>query len=398
MITRISTSGIHTAAIGQMGRQQSALVKTQQQVSSGVRLQSPSDDPVATMRVLSMEQNRAALEQYGKNSDILLSRLNLGEQALADISSLLQNVRERAIQANSGAIDDGARRSLAAEIRTRAKELMDIANRRDGNGDFLFSGYSTQTQPFSRGPSGVSYAGDQGVRSLQIGADQFVADGFSGTDLFLRIPEGNGTFTTATGVHTGMGSIDTGQVTNPALWVPDTYSLNFTTATTWEVRDSLANLVSSGNYTAGSAIAFNGVQVTIEGAPATGDSFTIAPAATKDIFSTLDDLADSLETAGPSASGRSLAGTAVAAGLTQIDQALDHVLNTRAVVGIRLGSLDNAQATRDQQSDELTVDIGKLRDVDYAEAVARMNQQMTSLQAAQAAYSRIAQLSLFNYL
>jgi flagellar hook-associated protein 3 FlgL len=44
------------------------------------------------------------------------------------------------------------------------------------------------------------------------------------------------------------------------------------------------------------------------------------------------------------------------------------------------------------------VSIGKLRDVDYAEAIARMNQQLTSLQAAQAAYSRIAQLSLFNYL
>jgi flagellar hook-associated protein 3 FlgL len=398
MNTRISTAGIHAAAIMEMGRQQSSLVKTQQQVSSGQRLLSPSDDPVATMRVLGMEQNRAALEQYGKNSDILTSRLNLGEQALADIGSLLQNVRERAIQANSGAMDDSARRSIAAEIRARAKELLDIANRRDGNGEYLFSGFSTQTQPFTRGPGGVTYAGDQGVRSLQIGADQFVTDGFSGTDLFLRIPEGNGTFTTSTGVHTGTGSIDTGQVTNAALWVPDTYSLNFTSATTWEVRDSLANLVTSGNYTAGSAIAFNGVQVTVNGDPASGDSFTIAPAGTKDVFTSLDELATGLETAGTSASGRSLAGTAVAAGLMQIDQTLDNVLNTRAVVGIRLGTIDNAQSTRDQQSDELTVSIGKLRDVDYAEAIARMNQQLTSLQAAQAAYSRIAQLSLFNYL
>jgi flagellar hook-associated protein 3 FlgL len=156
--------------------------------------------------------------------------------------------------------------------------------------------------------------------------------------------------------------------------------------------------VTSGNYTAGSSIAFNGVQVAIDGVPASGDSFTIAPAGTKDIFKALDDLAAGLETAGTSASSRSLAGTAVAAGLTQIDQTLDNVLNNRAVVGIRLGTIDNAQATREQQSDDLTVSIGKLRDVDYAEAIARMNQQLTSLQAAQAAYSRIAQLSLFNYL
>ncbi len=398
MITRISTSGMHSAAISEMSRQQTALIKTQMQVASGKRLLAPADDPVATMRILSMEQNKAGLEQYGRNSDILQSRLSLGEQALADVGSLLQTVRERALQANSGAMDDAARRTIAAEIRARAQELLAIANRRDGNGEYLFGGFSTQTQPFSRSGSGVAYAGDQGVRSLQIGPDQQVADGFSGTDVFLRIPEGNGTFTTATGTHNGTGSIDTGTVTNPGAWVPDTYTLNFTTATTWEVRDSLNNLVNSGDYTAGNAIGFNGAQVTVNGEPAIGDSFTIAPASTKDVFAMLDELASSLETAGGTASGKSLANTAVAAGLTQIDQALDHMLNTRAVVGIRLGTIDNAKVSREQSSDQLTASIGELRDLDYAEAIARMNQQLTSLQAAQAAYSRIAQLSLFDYL
>ncbi len=350
------------------------------------------------MRVLSMEQSRASLEQYGKNSDILGSRLSMGEQALADIGSLLQNVRDRAIQANSGAMDDGARRSIAAEIRARAQELLDIANRQDGNGEYLFSGFSSQTQPFARGASGVTYAGDQGVRSLQISSNQSVADGFSGSELFLRIPEGNGTFTTATGVHNGTGSIDTGQVTNAAAWDPDTYTLGFTSATTWEVRDSLNNLVTSGNYTAGQSIAFNGASVIVQGEPATGDSFTIAPAATKDVFRMLDDLARSLETADTTASGRSLVNTAVASSLTQIDQALDHVLDTRAVVGVRLGTIDNAQTFREQSDDQLVTSIGALRDIDYAEAIARMNQQLTSLQAAQSAYTRIAQLSLFDYL
>jgi flagellar hook-associated protein 3 FlgL len=398
MITRISSASVHTAAVSAMQRQQSALLRTQNQLASGSRLQTPADDPIAAMRVLTMEQSRASLEQYARNSDILGSRLAMGEQALADIGSLLQNVRERAIQANSGAMDEGARRSIAAEIRARAQELLDIANRQDGNGEYLFSGYSTQTQPFARSASGVTYAGDQGVRSLQIGANQRVADGFSGSEVFLRIPEGNGTFTTATGVHNGTGSIDTGQVTNASAWVRDTYTLGFTSATTWEVRDSLNNLVSSGNYTAGQSIAFNGASVVVRGEPATGDTFTIAPAATKDIFSALDDLASSLESSDTTASGRSLVNTAVAAGLTQFDQALNHVLDTRAVVGVRLGTLDSAQTFREQTDDQLATSIGELRDLDYAEAIARMNQQLTSLQAAQAAYTRIAQLSLFDYL
>ncbi|MEO6078236.1 MAG: flagellar hook-associated protein FlgL [Steroidobacteraceae bacterium] len=398
MINRMSSAGLHAAAASQITRQQSLLAKTQSQVGSGLRIQTPADDPVAMMRILSMEQNRAGLEQYEKNSNILANRLSLGEQALADATTLLQDVRERTIQANNGALDELARRSIATDIRARAQELIDIANRRDGNGEYLFAGFSSETQPFSRTAAGVVYAGDQGVRSLQIGADQRVADGFSGTDLFLRIPEGNGAFVTATGVHNGTGAIDSGHIVNAAAWTSSSYSLNFTSGTTWEVRDPLANLVASGNYVDGSAIAFNGAEVVVTGQPVTGDSFTVAPATSKDVFRMLDDLARSLETAGPNASGKSLVSTAVAAGLTQIDQALDHLINTRAVVGTRLNTVDNAQAARDEADEQLQGSIGKLRDLDYAEAISRMNQQLTGLQAAQAAYTRIAQLSLFNFL
>jgi flagellar hook-associated protein 3 FlgL len=398
MTNRMSTSALHASAVREMTRQQTLLSKTQSQVGSGLRIQTPADDPIATTRILAMEQNRARLEQYGRNSDILTARLGLGEQALADATGVLQSVRERAIQANSGVLDDTARRSIATEIRARAQELLDIANRQDSNGEYLFAGFSSLTRPFSKTATGVVYAGDQGVRSLQVGADQKVADGISGTDLFLRIPEGNGTFVTATGVHAGAASIDSGRVPGPAGWTPDNYTLSFTSATTWQVRDSLTNVVASGNYADGSVIAFNGAEVVVKGQPAAGDTFTIGPASTKDMFRTLEDLARSLETAGTGSSAGSLVNTAVAAGLTQLDQALARVIDTRAVVGARLDTLDNAASSREQMDEQLATQVGDLRDLDYAEAVSRMNQQLTGLQAAQAAYTRIARLSLFDYL
>lgn len=398
MINRLSTAGVHGAAIREIMKQQSLLSKTQTQVGSGSRIQSPADDPIATTRILAMEQNRASLEQYGKNSDLLANRLSIGEQALADAGSLLQNVRERAIQANSGTLSDSDRRSIALDIRARTQELLDIANRRDGNGEYLFGGFSTQTQPFSRSGAGVTYAGDQGVRTLQIGSDQRIADSFSGADVFQRIPEGNGTFTTATGTHAGTGTIDSGNVTDPAAWVADDYTLNFTTGNTWEVRDSGANLVASGNYTSGSSIAFRGVAVSVTGEPAAGDSFSLSPATKMDVFTALDALATSLEGSGSSSSGRSLISSGVNAGLTQVDQALNHILDTRAVVGARLNAVDTAATSRQQLDDALEDSVGALRDVDYAAAISRMNQQLTGLQAAQAAYAKLAQLSLFNYL
>jgi flagellar hook-associated protein 3 FlgL len=398
MTNRISTSAMHATVIGQILARQTELAKTQSEIASGKRVQSPSDDPVATTQILDLERGRAQLEQFGKNSDAATARLNLGEQSMADITTLLQRVRELAIQANSGVVDATSRASIATELKARSQELQDLANQRDANGEYLFSGFSTQTQPFSRATSGVTYAGDQGVRSLQIGPDQRVADSFSGQEAFMNIPQGNGTFVVAAGVHNGTGSVDPGQVTNAAAWVRGNYTVQFTSTSTWQVLDSASAVVASGAYTSGGAIAFNGVQLSVSGAPAAGDTFTVAPAATESIFTTLDKLVTGLVSSADDPVGRSQLNTNIDASLRQLDQGLDHFINLRAGIGARLSSIDNATTSRQQLDDTLTGSLSKLRDVDYADAVSRMNQQLAGLQAAQAAYSRISQLSLFNYL
>ncbi|MEO8308297.1 MAG: flagellar hook-associated protein FlgL [Pseudomonadota bacterium] len=395
---RISTSAMHSTVMAQMMARQTALAKTQSQVASGKRVQSPSDDPIATTQILDLERSRAQLEQYGKNSDAATARLNMGEQAMADATNLLQRVRDLTLQANSGVVDAASRASIATELKARSQELQDLANRRDANGEYLFSGFSTQTQPFSRGTTGVSYAGDQGVRSLQIGTDQRVADSFSGQEAFMGIAQGNGTFVVAAGVHSGTGSIDTGQVTNAAAWVRGNYTVQFTSANTWQVVDSASAVVASGAYTSGGAIAFNGVQVSVSGAPATGDTFTVAPAATESVFTTIDNLITSLGSGVDDPGSRSQLNTNLNGSLAQLDQALDHFINLRAGIGARLSTIDNATASRQQLDDALSGSLSQLQDLDYADAVSRMNQQLVGLQAAQAAYARIAQLSLFNYL
>jgi flagellar hook-associated protein 3 FlgL len=302
------------------------------------------------------------------------------------------------VQANSSALDATARGSIATELKARVQELQDLANRRDANGEYLFAGMSSQTQPFSRGAAGVGYAGDQGVRAIQVSADQRVTDGFSGQQVFMDIPQGNGTFTVAQGVHTGTGSIDTGVVTNASAWVPGSYTLQFTSASAWQVVDAASAVVSSGAYTSGSAIAFNGAEVTVTGAPAAGDTYAIAPAGKQDVFTTLDQLITTLGTGIDNPSTRSTLTTNIGQSLTQIDQALNHTINLRAEIGTRLSTVDNATATRQQLDDTLAGSVGKLQDLDYATAVSTMNQQLLGLQAAQQAYTRIAELSLFKYL
>lgn len=399
MTARISTAGMHSAAIAQMLAQQSKLSVTQSQVASGKRVQSPADDPIAATQILDIQRARAQNEQFDKNSVAATNRLQTAESALTDVGNVLQRVRELAIQANNATNDDLSLKSIATELRARLQELQDGANRRDASGDFIFSGFSAQTTPFARTAGGVAYYGDQGVRQLQIGPDQKVPDSFSGYQVFMDIPEGNGTFTTAAGVHTGTGTIDSGRITNAAAWVPGNYTVRFNTPPdTWDVLDATNTVVASGAYQDGSAISFNGVQVTVTGAPAAGDTFTVAPAGKESIFKSLDDLISSLTAGSNTPSSRSQLNTNIANSLTQIDQGLNHVLDLRSEVGARLSMIDAASDSRDGLDVELQQSLSDLQDLDYAEAISRMNQQMVGLQAAQAAYTRIGQMSLFSYL
>jgi flagellar hook-associated protein 3 FlgL len=398
MSTRLSTAGMHGAAIAQILAQQSKLAYTQAQVAAGKRVLSPADDPVATAQILDLTRARDQIEQYGKNTVAATNRLQTAESALADVGSVLQRVRDLTLQAGNITNDSTALASIRTELLARVEELQGIANRRDASGDYLFSGYSAQVTPFSRSATGVNYAGDQGIRQLQIAPDQNVAVSFSGQRVFLDVPEGNGTFSTAAGVHTGTGSIDAGQIANASAWVSGNYTLRFTTADSWEVLDSTNAVITSGAYQQGNAISFNGAQVTVTGAPAAGDTFLIAPATKESIFKTLDDLGSALAADPRDLSSRSQLYTSLAAALQQVDQGLTHVLDLRAETGARLSMIDATTESRDGLSVNLQKSLSEMQDLDYAEAISRMNQQMVSLQAAQAAYTRLGQMSLFDYL
>jgi flagellar hook-associated protein 3 FlgL len=217
--------------------------------------------------------------------------------------------------------------------------------------------------------------------------------------VYRDVRAGNGTFTTAAAAgNAGSGVLDTGSVTDRTQWIADTYTLAFATPTTWQVTDSGGNTVASGSYVDGGTIAFRGVQVSVSGTPATGDAFTVAPAATQDVFTTLDQLASALAGGASNDASRARLTTSLNASLQQIDQAMANFSTVRATVGARLSLLSDAETARQGRSADLTTAMSNLQDLDYASAVSRMNQQYVSLQAAQQSYASISKLSLFSFL
>lgn len=402
MSLRVSTAGMQAAMLGALLDAQARLARTQEQVASGRRINTPADDPIGATRIEALTRQIEAGRQYARNADAASSRLMFEEQALADLGSSLNRVRELVLQAGNSTIDPAARAMIRTEVAGRIQDMLDIANRRDGQGAYLFAGLAALTRPFERTDAGVVYRGDQGQRFQAVSATQRVADGDSGDAVFERVPGGNGTFLTrAASGNAGTGVIGVGNVLDPAAWPGGTFTLRFVTAGSWEVVDSAApvpNVVASGSYASGQAIEFAGVSVEVTGQPAAGDSFTVVEAGRVGLFAALDGLVATLDasTATPAATAQFQ--SRLAGGLAQLDQSLEHLQQVRAGVGVRLGTVENAVAAQEDLEIDLQSLRSSIRDLDYAEAVSRLNQQFVALQAAQQSLARVGQLSLFDYL
>jgi flagellar hook-associated protein 3 FlgL len=276
--------------------------------------------------------------------------------------------------------------------------LLALANTQNGNGEYIFGGFASQTQPFTLSATGATYNGDQGQRQVQIAAGQTVADGDNGNTVFNQIKTGNGTFTVAPiAGNTGSGIVGATTVSNPAAYNGGTYAINFTAPGTYQVLQG-ATVVSAGTYTDGGTIAFSGVQVTLSGQPAAGDSFSVAPSSNQSLFTTVQNLVSALQTGASSSSSSTSLNNSINSGINNIDQALAQTSNVRASIGGRLNTITTQQSVASSQQIQLQTSISTLQSLDYASAITTLDQQNTTLSAALQAYNLTQGLTLFKFL
>jgi flagellar hook-associated protein 3 FlgL len=399
---RLSTAQIFQQGINNILTRQAEVQQTQQQLATGRKVSTPADDPIAAVRILDISEDVQLIEQYERNGDLAQSQLAFEETVLEDVANVLQRVRELTVTANNASQSAEARRSIAVEVEARLEELVTLANAQDASGEFIFAGFQSRNQPFSRSGGDVVYAGDQGQRFLQISGNTRVAVRDPGNEVFLEVPVGNGRFAVVPdSANAGTGVVRTTDV--DGSYLPDDYTLTFVQAApgdplTFEVTDSSANVVASGPYVAGESIAFNGAEVVIEGEPEVGDSFAIPADSRQDMFTTLRDIADSLRNAGDSATEVAAINNAMANGLRNIDQALGVALEKRADVGVRLNRVESQLRINEDFTLQLQETLSEIQDLDYAEAISRLNLQLVALEAAQQTYVRTQGLTLFNFL
>lgn len=405
---RISTLQIFAVANNSIADANEAILKTQTQLSTGQRVLTPADDPVAATKMMQLGKELAALEQYGNNINIAENNLQAEETAIDGVLNLVQRMRELAVQAgNIGTLTPNDYQALSAEVDSRLDELYNMVNSRNAGGDYIFGGYKGGEQPFTGDAnSGFSYEGDEGQMRIKISNNTTIAVSDSGKNLFVDIPSAENTFKVSANPANQSSpplTISVGQVVDQAAYdnfYPNDMIVTFNSASDYTITErSTGNVVvANAPYTSGSEIAVNGVSVRVFGNPVAGDQMFLDSADNQDVLTTLARFSDAMKQYDGTSETADVLRTAVATTLDNLDNAQTRLLETTSELGARFNTIEG---TKELHLDTELVSreiLSDLRDLDYAEASTRLSAQTLILQAAHASFVRVSQLTLFSRL
>ncbi|WNM62816.1 flagellar hook-associated protein FlgL [Candidatus Nitrospira neomarina] len=356
----------------------------QEQISSGKRVNRPSDDPAASERINQFRNVLRTTEHRLNTVNEGMGRLNLSDSVLEQAGNTVQRAKELALNMASDTNTSVERRNAAQEVQQLILGLAGIANTQL-NGRFVFAGSQTKTEPFVPG----SATGSAGIA--------------------------NG----------GGASVGVSVASAPALQ-PDAYQIQFTSSTQFDVLNLTTNqTVSSGNtYASGAPFSFDGLDVTISdggGPPATGDQFfvrvgytyqgdgagvevevgdgrtvesnvpgdQIFSGPTVDLFQNLQDFHQALVTNDVSG---------IRAAIGQFDPALSQVNDARATIGARVNRLDTIKEGLDLLSVNTQTLRSNFEDADIAQVASDLATLQNTLEASMSTLARQFQTNLLDFI
>lgn len=534
---RISTAWTQQLGVNAMLAQQARVNKTQMQLSSGQKVLTPADDPIAAARMSDLQESIDQTAQYRNNITSARARLNIEEGSLQSAENVLFRAKELTIQALNAPLNDNDKLSIKYEIDQLLDNLVGIANTKNANGEYIFSGDLSNVPPFAWNGDANAYVYQGGVnqRTLAIAPERRVADGDLGSAVFHLVDsisqEGDATFNgqeisrrsmmdtlqtlsealadeydipRATIVGSRFArhgydysvnnvsfeltddTADTVQVTLNAEYasleevveavnvqlagsnmqaIADGNGLAFVSrtegrASSIELNAADAQFLTDFGFTVGDigtgadiggvlaadqAMTFptgydvasssfelagvdgttaliqldtihadlsaliNDIQTQIDASPLAGQ-IVVEPGMNPLAFTAVSDGAAAAVTINQG-SGTFLQDAGFTDGqtshvydvtlndvLSDLDSGLENLLKARTSVGARLNALDDQENQHEKFSLDMESALSEIRDLDYAEAISRFNLENTALQAAQQAFAKVQNLSLFNFL
>jgi len=394
---RIATANTYDNALEQLYKRQSDLSQQQEKIGTGQRVNRPSDDPVAAAQAERVMTRLARIDVDQRALESQRAALATAESALGEASTLVQGSRDLVISALNAGYSPRDRATIANQIASLRDQLFALSNRTDSNGISLFGGLGSSGAPFADTPPGVSFQATAGQRAATATALPGAMDGQA---IWMDVPTGNGVFKVSLGsTNTGTAWSDAGSVVTPSAQTGNSYSVTFSVVngvTTYDVVDTTAaTTVSTAQpYRDGAPILFDGLSVVVNGAPANGDTISVAPSVQTNVFKVLDDAIASISNA---PGGNKLTQT-VNLALVEIDAALARMQSARGQAGEWLNRADTITNTQGARALSLEEARSRAVDLDMAKGISDFNRFQTGYQAALQSYAQIQKLTLFNFI
>lgn len=426
---QVSTKLFNEQQVRQFQKLTADIQEKQEKISSGKAILRASDDPVAAVNLSAANEQKLLLERFEDNVYLAQNRLEAGDKVLQEGLSVMNRITELTTQARNPTYDAFSRRAILTEITELREVLVDLANTRDARGHSLFAGFKNEETAFVTSPGGkVSYNGDRGTHTVQISESMNVPTSLDGMTVFGRVETANGRRDVFEIIDSVMASIDPLRDLDERASASAKAEVSFVLPRqnqAWEldVSGSLGSarvtaVLSEGNEQK-FADAVN-AQSDLTGVSASFDQFT-----GRIILTDLEAgeiMVENLEIEGQELSSYAgqynLSFVAVdedeqpigeprtltdldqllGRGLGNLKSAMDHLSIQQAVLGAQMSKAEVQRGALASRKLAVSQDISKLGDADLAKLVTDLQSQLTNRDAAQQAFAKMGQQSLFDYL
>ena len=184
MIGRMSTDQIHMSSLDVILDAQARLQRTQEELATGKRFLSPSDDPVAAAQIVEIRSDLARMETYQRNLDSAFSQLAYTESKIASAEESIIRIKTLLLQAANATYSVSDRQAMALEMTAMRDHMLSLANSQDANGDFTFAGSAVTEAPYQRQEGEITYQGDQIARAMNVARGLTVSPKLTGDEVF----------------------------------------------------------------------------------------------------------------------------------------------------------------------------------------------------------------------
>ena len=402
---RIPTNNMFLQELALLNMKYDNVQRYENQNVTQLKLEHSSDDPVLASRIKSTVDYMNTLASYQQNLQTAQPRTQVYEDSMADIINTLNGVQSYFKQAQNGTMSDADRATIAGQLQGMLSHLVSMTNMQDANGDYIFSGTATDTPPFVLSGGNYVYQGNLTNSSINIAPGTATTFTDSGFAVFGDIFKGNGsTVIDANPANTGTGIVYSGGAVNQSTYVPDTYTISFATNSagklTYQVSGATSGQIipappltppdDSPAYNGETSVTFNGVNIQLTGAPAAGDSFTVAPASKQNMLDWMNDLISTLQT---KTTQDPVKNAQLQQKLSQLggtfDQIFTHVNTFSSTIGARMQVIQNQAELSKRLIQNQTETYRNLAVVDPYQAASDYKAELYSLQVAQETYGQL---------